>query len=82
MLEILTLLDGGRRTTITLKNTEDNKDNAIYLSTYFFQKIYQFFNKLNMQNIGSRMKMKISAAVSSLSVRQFFIEASASVVLE
>jgi len=29
-----------------------------------------------------RMKMKISAAVSSLSVRQFFIEASASVVLE
>jgi len=29
-----------------------------------------------------RMKMKISAVVSSLSVRQFFIEASASVVLE
>jgi len=38
--------------------------------------------RLSMSRDLHRMKMKISAAVSSLSVRQFFIEASASVVLE
>jgi hypothetical protein len=30
--------------TLNLKNIENNKDNAIYVSTYFFKKNYQFLN--------------------------------------